>query len=438
MEGWSISLLTLSVMILDCLLALGILLSTATQLRLPGLPLGPGEALLAIWVLVAGTAAMLRRSLPITPGVWRLLTFWSVFTIAQCVGLFVGLAIEDYRDSGGAMRTAIAYALVAVLSFLLAILPGWRVVRIAWLVAGIGAAAVTILAGAGYGLIPLPGLDLWVYNRFIGWSMNPNQFSLLCTVLVLLSLYLAEVETRPRMRCLALAFISAAFFGGVITRSDSFILAVLVAGPLFLGTKLLRAVFRAQSRPSIATSLSCLLLISSPALLAAAAPFGPIILDGVRRTAVETMEKNDQAAGRFQLWREATDIGVSSGMLGLGPGPHLVGSRQWKLPPPTKGEAHNTIFDLLTQGGLLACVSFLWIIAVAFLAALRTGYSALAYLVLSLFVFSNFHLIVRHPIFWFSIAICLAAADAISPARTKESRRTTIRAQVTASGHSYL
>jgi len=415
-------------MIRDCLLALGILLSTATQLRLPGLPLGPGEALLAVWMCMAGIEVMLRRSLPLTPALWRLLIFWAVFAIAQCIGFFVGLAIEDYRDNGGAMRTAVAYALVAMLSFLVAILPGWRVARVAWLVAGMGAAAVTILAAAGYGLVPVPGLDFWIYNRFIGWSMNPNQFSLLCTVLVLLSLCLTEVETRPRMRFLAVICLAAAFLGGVITRSDSFILAVLVAGPLFLGNKILKSAFRAQRDTSIATNLAGLLLISSPALLAAAAPFGPMILEGMQRTAVETMEKNDQAAGRFQLWREATDIGVSSGMLGLGPGPHLVGSRQWKLPPPSKGEAHNTIFDLLTQGGLLACISFLWITAVAFIAALRTGYSALAYLVLSLFVFSNFHLIVRHSIFWFSVAICLAAADATACASIRHSRGTFLRA----------
>lgn len=409
-------------MIRDGLLALGLLLSSATQFRVPGLPLGPGEALLLIWMLFAGVEAMLNRAPPMTPALSRLLIFWAIFTIAQSVGLFVGLAIEDYRDNAGAVRTAAAYMLVAILSFLVVILPGWRLFRIAWLVAGFGAAAVTILIAAGYGLVPVPGLHFWIFSRFIGWSMNPNQFSLLCTVLVLLSLYLAETEARPRRKLLALTCIAPAFLAGTITLSDSFILAVLLAGPLFVGTKFLSSVFLAERRPSLATTTACLLLISIPALIAAAAPFAPRLLDHARQMAVKTMEQNDQAAGRFQLWSEATEIGLNSGMLGLGPGPHLVGSRQWKLQPPEKGEAHNTFFELLTQGGMVAALCFLWITAAAFLAAYRARLLALASLVFSLFIFSNFHHILRHPLFWFSIAFCLAALDGVDRASNRRAR----------------
>jgi hypothetical protein len=34
----------------DALMAVGLLLTTATQLRLPGSPLGPGEVCLVIWI----------------------------------------------------------------------------------------------------------------------------------------------------------------------------------------------------------------------------------------------------------------------------------------------------------------------------------------------------------------------------------------------------
>jgi hypothetical protein len=49
----------------------------------------------------------------------------------------------------------------------------------------------------------------------------------------------------------------------------------------------------------------------------------------------------------------------------------------------------------------------------AFLVAYRAGRIALTTLVVTLFVFSNFHLIVRHPIFWFPIALCLAAGESV-------------------------
>jgi len=134
------------------------------------------------------------------------------------------------------------------------------------------------------------------------------------------------------------------------------------------------------------------------------------IADEAEQIAVETMEKNDQAEKRFQLWSDAWDVGVESKFLGFGPGPHLK-TKQWKKPPPEKNEAHNTVLDIFTQGGLLAALSFLWITAVAFLAAYRANLVGLTSLVVAILVLSSFHLISRHPFLWFSLALCLSATD---------------------------
>jgi len=67
------------------------------------------------------------------------------------------------------------------------------------------------------------------------------------------------------------------------------------------------------------------------------------------------------------LWRQAIDRGLESGMLGLGPGPHLqippsivagrvsTGAEPVNIGHPIQNgtanfEAHNTILDLFTQG----------------------------------------------------------------------------------------
>lgn len=413
-------------MIRDALLGLGLLLSTASQLRLAGVPLalGPGEFLLAIWILLALTDAMIRPVPPLTRALSRLLIFWTVFAFALSVGTLVGLVIEEYHDTSAASRTAKAYVLVALVSCLVVVQSdtALRLHRITWIAVAGGALFSTVMLAGAHGLFHVPGLEFWVYRRFLGWSDNPNQFALLCTVLVHLSLHLAETSTPPGARYVALLCAAPVFVSGLLTGSDSFVLAMLVVGPTLLGIKLWNLVFVAERRPALGTAFACLVIFAIPAVLVASAPFAPRFIEKAQGFAVETMEKNDQAEGRFELWRDAATVGLKSGMLGLGPGPHLD-TKQWKQPPPQKNEAHNTMFDLFTQGGLLAVLGFFWITATAFVVSYRNRLAGLTTLVFSLFVFSNFHLIVRHPIFWFAIALCLMTADVVHKARTTSTRQ---------------
>ncbi len=403
----------------DALLALGLLLSTASQLRLPGVPLGPGELLLAIWILLATVDATIRRAPPLTRAISRLLIFWAVFAFAQSVGQLFGLVIEEFRDTTAAIHTAQAYVLGALLSCLAVVQPeaGWRLRRVAWMIVGGGAVSLAVLVAGGHGILRVPGMEFWVYNRFIGWSKNPNQLALLCTVLVPLSLYLAETAAQPKAKIYALLCAVPVFAAGILTRSDSFILAMLFVGPMFVGLKLLTWVFAAERQPSLYSTFACLIFLSIPIALVSTAPFAPKIIEKAHEVATETMEENDQAEGRFRIWRDAMEIGFDAGMMGLGPGPHLV-TKQLEHPPPNKTEAHNTTLDLFTQGGLLATLSFFWVTATAFLVTQRAKLVGLSTLLLALFVFSNFHLIVRHPIFWFSIALCLTAAEVVHGANT--------------------
>lgn len=407
-------------MINDRLLAFGLLLSTATQLRLPGTPWGAGEALLTIWIIGALADLAYRGAPALTRPLSHMLLFWAVFTFAQSIGLLLGLATDNIYPSG-VLHTGQAYAFVAILSLLLVILPAWRLHRVAWTFSVGGAVAVILLIAGGYGMVPMPGLGFWEWNRFIGWSMNPNQFGLLCTVLVLLSLQRAEAAARPHTKIFALSCMVPPFIAGILTRSDSFTVAIGFAVPLFVGSKFLIRFMRAERHPSLVMTVACLMILSLPLLLASVTPFTPKIAENARQAIVETMSENDQAEDRFRLWSEAVDIGLKSGMLGLGPGPHLLGKRT-KLPPPEKAEAHNTALDLITQGGILAMLIFFWIITVALIAAYRAGLIALASLIFSLFVYSNFHLVVRHPIFWFSVVLGLAAMHSVAPRKLTSAR----------------
>ena len=402
-------------MIRDALLALGLILSTAGQLRMASAPIGPGELFLAVWLILALGYEAVRLSQPLTPALSRLLIFWLIFAFAQSVGLLNGLATEDFRDTTSFVHDTFAYLLAAALTCFIVVLPetARRLRRVTWIFVAFGAVCLAVLVAGALGLVRIPGIDLWWngWNRLRGWSENPNQFGLLCSVLVILSLHLAETAARPGARFAALMYAVPPFVGGVLSQSDSFILVVLIAGPMFLALKLRTWLFSVERRLSLRTTFACLIFLAVPALLASAAPFAPSIVNQAQKFATETMEKNNQAENRFKLWSEAIEVGVEANMLGLGPGAHLV-NKQWKRPPPEKFEAHFVVLDLFTQGGILAALSFVWLTTTACLVAYRARLFALTTLIFVLFVFSMFHhFIIRHPIFWFSIALCLALGD---------------------------
>jgi hypothetical protein len=115
-------------------------------------------------------------------------------------------------------------------------------------------------------------------------------------------------------------------------------------------------------------------------------------------------------------------------MLGLGPGPHLpipaiiLAGREAPsdepkcLEHPTNNgrpnfEAHDTPLDLFTQGGLLAVLAFLWLMATTALQTYRARLDGLTTLLGGLTIFITLHLIVHHPNFWLAISICLVAAE---------------------------
>ena len=75
-------------------------------------------------------------------------------------------------------------------------------------------------------------------------------------------------------------------------------------------------------------------------------------------------------------------------------------------------EAHDTLLDLFTQCGLIGVLSVVWLAGISLLGTLRAKLDGLTTMLCGVAVFSIFHLIVRHPIFWFIMSLSLVAADA--------------------------
>jgi hypothetical protein len=416
----------------DLLLALGLLMSAASQLRPTGAKIGPSEACLVLWLLLMLGREAGRLGPPLTPVLGRLIKFWLLFASAQCIGTLTGYLIGDSHDPDLFLHDVLAYPLLAAVSLLSVVEPGaWcRLQRVAWHLVWLGAAFLALQLSHAFGLVAVASIDPWYWDRLRGWSENPNQLALFCTVLGLLSLHLAGSAARFWSRAIAIGCAVLSAVVGRLTKSDTFSLVLVAAGPIFVGIKL-REWLISPKELTLASACASTLTLALPLLLAATVPLTYSIsvqAEGLAKGSPKGTER--EALLRFHSWKEAINRGLESGMLGLGPGPHIeippeiVAARQTTKDDPKNVEhpslnsapnfeAHNTLLDLFTQGGLLAVLSFIWLVATSLSTTYRAKLAALTTLICGLALFSIFHLIVRHPLFWFATDFCLVAGHQI-------------------------
>jgi hypothetical protein len=430
-------------MALDALLALGLVLSTTSQLRLAG-GIGPGEICLALWVLVMVAREAVRLGPPLTPALSRLLIFWSVFAAAQCIGTLTGFAIGDRHHSSLFLHDALAYPFLGAMSLLSVVEPGarQRLERTAWLVAILGAVTLALQLANAAGLINFLGADPWYWDRMRGWSENPNQLALFCAAHAHLTLHLGETASGVGARSCALICGALSVIVGRLSKSDTFSLVLVTAIPVFLAFKFRAWLVSLGPVLTLRSATAWIAVVGLPIFLLSAAPLGYSLATQAEGFAKELSKDNgkdttNEANLRLNSWSDAISRGLESGMLGLGPGPHLQipailvaarvnenGPKNIEHPEANAApnfEAHDTILDLFTQGGLLAVMSFVWLSVSTFLVTFRTRLAGLSTLLFGLGVFAIFHLIVRQPLFWFAISLCLVAGfEAAKPASMRE------------------
>lgn len=413
-------------MIRDILLSAGIVLAPAGQLS-TGLPAGFAEALLFGFVALSFARMLWDGRIEMTDAFIRLGTFWLIFFVTLALGFCISFFIARIQILGFVLHDGMAFSLMMAMCLMMTARrdAAIHMRRSAWLIVGFANVTLALQVATGWGLLGQPGVGPWLGDRFQGWSENPNQLALYCAAYGPLALYLATTSRSPRAVLLACAAAILPFYVGRLTKSDSFLLASVV-GYLSFGLLMLGSWLGARvRRPGMPRQLVLLALAGAVALGASLAPQIAARSPGIEALA-EGMsrggggEKTEETAQlRLYLWKAAAHTGLSSASLGQGPGPHLerppVSYRQTL---PELFEAHNTILDLFTQGGLIAVLNLAWIVTTAVLVAWRARLDALVALVLSLAVFGLTHLIVRHPVVWFSVAACLLAGRPRSVAPT--------------------
>jgi len=415
-------------MIRDALLACGVAMAYATQIDIPRLPFGYGELFLALWILLSVVRALAGGRLEATPALVKLTGFWLILVFVLGLGTVVGfMTTVLFLDP--LLHDTLAYALLICVTCLMAAEPdaGVRLRRSAWWVIAIANICFAIQLAAGWGWIHQSGVDPWYWDRFRGWSENPNQLAIYCALFGPLALHLATTTRSKWGKLLGLSSLVLTFYVGRLTKSDTYLYTSILTGLIFVGLRLRTWFTAGGADNSLFRQVALLLLVGVVPLAISFTPYALAEVGSAENYAKSlTKGKGGEATEetaelRLFLWDEAIEKGKMAGSLGLGPGPHLerppIVDKQF-LPRPF--EAHSTILDLYLQGGLIAVLALAWIVGSAALSAWRARADALLALIASIIVFSIPHLIIRHPIVWFALTMALVAgSDRTMPATAR-------------------
>lgn len=407
------------------LLSMGLVFSVATQLRLPGLALGPGEVLLLLWLLT--TIVLKKRCNPALGGV---LTFSFTGALLLSAGYFLTIYPEGHLRPS-VIHDTLAYVFCAVLAINYTILPNKYEANLpanllwAFLFSTLLALALGMIAK------DWSGINVMYYEtRWQHLANNPNQFALLALPLPFLALYLILRQPKKKTLYLPLFISLLALSLGWYSQSDALALAWIVGGLLATPALLQEQpsyLLSSQTSKMLSWRFTALLIglivtgsawqfrhvalefisgslqspgsiqspdqsqIENPRLISKAAPCSNLMGDSKSPVNAD----QNQVSVRLCLWQNALSVIQYAAATGMGPGPHSGFTK-----PFDGEEAHNTVLDWGTQTGFPGIVLLMGYLAWLFWKVLRTRHYELAAMLLALYSFAMFHMLLRQPLFW--------------------------------------
>jgi O-antigen ligase len=386
--------------------ALAVVLTGATQLRMPGLPVGPGEFLLAGWILFVGVLLLCRGTVGLGTVFRAVLVYWLAAFALLGLGALVAIATGQ-QHAQTASHDFLAFVLAAVASCLFSL--RWvdesaerhhlRLARLTFFVCTTVVTALLVLAQV---TPTLGSASLWYGGiRFRGWALNPNQMALFALGMPFLGWYLLQRTHGFGRRLAYVAGIGAAIAVGLATQSDA--LRVAWVGTLgTIGSILwLQSIVRGRGRflfiPYILVPFATLYLGAS---------FGKDIVLEAQEIVQRMYSELDQGETRLTLWAHGLGAILQSPVVGFGPGAYsgMTG-------PLQGGEAHNSFIDWGMSTGLSGIALHLALLAWCASRALRAGSLPLFAIVMALTHYSLFGYMLRHPLYWLMLILVLMLTE---------------------------
>lgn len=385
-------------------LASGLVLTTATQLRISGLPIGPGEVLCLIWLLLQVPALIRERgSLWADTAIRGFVLFWGVMFFAMVAGTIKGWS-HPVWDAQRSAHDALAYGFASLVS--IAALSRFR---------GHTAAAkhllflvllIALSLNTGLWLVAKSQLGtmsaalMYMQTRFQGLANNPNQLAMLMVSLPFIGWFFIENSVTKLAKLLSVLSMGVAVFVGLQTGSDALKVSLLFGIGVLVLVIAHSTWYRKEGWKWRVAALGIVL--------------GAYVLSGLLY-AIENSDGSAQniaanADGlaqniaadkgvRFALWAHAIQVGMAAPVFGLGPG-------AWSgIMAPFEGmEAHNSFLDLVMSAGIVGLIAYLGMLYWLSLHFLTNRCHALLAILVVMILYSIFHYVLRHPFFWVILA----------------------------------
>jgi O-antigen ligase len=396
-------------------LALAVVLTGATQLRLPGLPIGPGEVLLAGWILFVGLL-LLRGTVTLSRLFRALVLYWLLAFVLLGFGAMMGAVTGlQHRESAG--HDGLAFVLAAVVTCFTVLRWNYEGVesfqlRLARHIFFLCSAATTVLLIVAQSRLTLGTLILWYGGiRFRGWALNPNQMALFAVTMPFLGWYLMQHTHGPFRKASYLAGIGAAVAVGMATQSDALRVAWVGGLGAAGGLLWLHSIARGRGR---------YLFVSYLLVPFAVIYFGAVLGDDLAREVNERFQRMygeyDQGEARLGQWQRGIDVIQQSPVVGIGPGRPRGGLLQ-------DGEAHNSLIDWGMATGILGIVLHAGLLAWCAVRAMQAGSPPLVGIIIALIGFCMLHYTLRQPIYWLVLVLVLSLSErwlAVGVAQAKQ------------------
>jgi len=402
-------------------LATGLVLTTATQLRISGLPIGPGEVLCLIWLILrAPTLIHERGNLWADTTIRGFVLFWGVMFCALAAGSVQGFSQPTW-DAQRSAHDAVAYGFAALLS--IAALSHFRghaveakqLLFIVLLIALSLNSALWLIAKSELGT--MSAALMFSPTRFQGLANNPNQLALLMVSIPFLGWYFLENSANKRVKLVSVIAMGAAMFIGLQTNSDALKLGALFGVGVLTIISAHSIFCRKVGWQWRVAALSVVLgaFVLSSLIETTANPTQNIAVDVfssmTESSANLTQNITADQGVRFALWTHAIQAWSEALFFGLGPG-------AWSgITAPFEGlEAHNSFLDLGMSAGIVGLLVYLGVLYRLSLHFLNNRCYALLTAIGVMVLYSLFHHVLRHPFVWvvFATSFCLFAGNKVA------------------------
>lgn len=383
--------------IITSLIIIGIVAGHATGGRINNTPVGLGELLLVVALILIVFKTSITKNIPRTSALVALSLFWLFSVPLLILGYFTsniyGIETDQMAHNLLAILLVAFFCIGASLHFVSGIKTE-RAIRFLFILFLLIQLCVFVVAKTRYSMFGIELFSSSDHYRFKGLASNPNQLALYFCIMPFIFIHSLR-HRNYRQKMLFVLIVLLTLYLGYQIRSDALMLAWLAGALAYIVFVFLAKIFKSLFWQLCFLGGAIFVILVSPVLLIDGQTFFSSMTSEAE--AVYYAEGN-QGSVRLKLWNNGFKALQTSPVFGFGPG-NFSGLET----PLDNTESHNTIIDWGLQMGLAGVLLLSILVLRPFVNLWKTMRVDLIAGIVALIVFAEFHYVLRHPLVWLII-----------------------------------